>query len=171
MRSVSAKRAAQPAARARVLDLDEVNVADLTNAQMAQLLAEMQTQRPRARKQQQTAAVAVQCDGHTFPSKAERDAYLRLREDQAQGRISDLTLQPRFVIAEGFTDPLDGRKYPPLHYTADFQYQEPAHSGIWWVYEVKGRIFRDYPLRRHLFRQRYPYLHFVEQRTGRKRRR
>jgi uncharacterized protein DUF1064 len=144
--------------------IEEIDVASLSAAQMETLLGTMQAGGTPKKRNPHTNAVKVVCDGHEFPSKAERDEYLYLRDRLARGEIRNLRLQPRFVILEAFHDPLDGRLYPALHYTPDFIFEEaPDWRTV--VIEVKGRIFRDYPLRRHLFRERYPYIYFVEQRS------
>ncbi len=68
-------------------------------------------------------AKRVQCDGHTFDSKAEMRRYRHLALLQRAGRIHDLVLQPSYSIESGI-------------YTADFRYTDSA--GVVHVEDVKG---------------------------------
>jgi len=66
----------------------------------------------------------VECDGHTFDSKAEMRRYLDLRILQRAGKIRDLVLQPSYSIDTGI-------------YTADFRYVDAERRRIV-VEDVKG---------------------------------
>jgi hypothetical protein len=99
--------------------------------------------------------------GIWFDSKREAYRYLELLSEQQNGEISDLTLQPRFMLIPGFTDST-GKWEIAAHYTADFQY---VKNGKTIVEDVKSAITRskpDYVLRRKLFKTRYPELIFRE---------
>lgn len=87
----------------------------------------------------------AQLDGLTFDSRAEANRYLVLKDMQSRGKISHLTVHPRFLfVVNGY--PV-GRGYH-----ADFYYAAPGHT----VEDVKGPVERDWPLRRDLFLACYP---------------
>ena len=44
----------------------------------------------------------ITIDGHEFPSKKEGNRYLELKLLQKAGEISNLELQPRFLLQESF---------------------------------------------------------------------
>jgi hypothetical protein len=62
-------------------------------------------------------------DGHTFASAAEAARYMSLAHLQRIGAISDLRLQPGFLLAEKFVHPAWG-SLRALTYVADFSYKE-----------------------------------------------
>ena len=91
-------------------------------------------------------------DGHIFDSLAEADHYIVLKARQRDGEITNLRLQPKFILLEAFTDS-SGKRQRPITYTADFAYDEAGDSV---VVEVKGMETRDWIIRKKLFLQRYP---------------
>jgi hypothetical protein len=98
-------------------------------------------------------------DGIVFASKAEMKRYAELRMLERGRVISELVLQPRFVLQEGY---LDGPvKVRALEYVADFAYREPKNSRRV-VEDVKGHITEVYKIKRKLFRAKYPDIDFRE---------
>ena len=100
-------------------------------------------------------------DGHVFDSSREAARYIELKALQAAGVISDLELQPAFVLQEAMVlrpgDKRDKRNYlRAIRYTADFRYLEikPDHIVI---EEVKGQRTEAFNIREKLFRAKYPY--------------
>lgn len=89
-------------------------------------------------------------DGVVFDSKKEAEYYEYLKIRQAAGEISDLTLQPKFVLQKGFE--LNGKKYRPITYTADFSYYE---GGVHYVVDTKGYRTDVYRLKKKLFLKKY----------------
>jgi hypothetical protein len=61
-------------------------------------------------------------DGIQFASKAEMRRYAELKLRVQAGEIRDLTLQPKFLLQEGFTK--NGRNYQPIYYVGDFEYYD-----------------------------------------------
>jgi hypothetical protein len=131
----------------------------------------------------QTNARAKTIFNVTFPSGAEADRYLVLRDLLERGTITDLKVAaldevPTFRLIPAFVE-LDGTKHQEIGYTPDFMYRysDPGmpelHQGrVWHVEEVKGRIFKDYPLRKKLFLFYYGrHYVFHELRSGGRRRR
>lgn len=61
-------------------------------------------------------------DGHTFDSAKEHRRYLELRQLAEAGRITDLRLQPTYILQERFLDN-SGRPRREIVYKADFEYR------------------------------------------------
>jgi hypothetical protein len=93
-------------------------------------------------------------DGHRFASQAEGLRYTELRMLQTAGRISDLRLQPRYVLAERYQR-ADGGWERAVTYVADFAYLE---AGREIVEDVKGVETQVWRMKRRLFLQQYPAL-------------
>jgi hypothetical protein len=97
-------------------------------------------------------AKKVVVDNIAFDSKKEAERYQILVMLEKAGRISDLKLQPKFVLQEGFS--IDTKKYLPITYTADFSYYDRVLQEEV-VEEVKGFKTDDYRIRNKLFMKRY----------------
>lgn len=104
-------------------------------------------------------AKKVVVDGMTFDSEKESKRYLFLKQSQSDGVISDLELQPRYIILPAIKGerikhfkriPDRIEEYTiqqPVKYTADFRYVKDGQTV---VEDVKGSKFtmsRDLPLR------------------------
>lgn len=99
-------------------------------------------------------------DGILFHSKAEMVRYCSLKIMQKAGLISDLELQPEYVLLEGFKHPDHGR-LSPIRYRADFRYKD-MKSGKIIVEDVKGARTDVYRIKKILLLWRYPDINFVE---------
>ena len=93
-------------------------------------------------------------DGIKFASIKEGQYYRKLKRLLAAGKISDLRLQPSFVIAKSVY--LDGKKKAARKYKADFSYID--EHGEYIVVDVKGFRTEMYKLKRHLVKE----LHNIE---------
>lgn len=96
-------------------------------------------------------------DGIKFASKSEGERYLELKERERQGEITNLLLQPKFVLQESFRK--NGELFRAIHYVADFQYH--TRDGVLVIEDVKGYMGYTTPefrLKRKLFESRYPAL-------------
>lgn len=82
-------------------------------------------------------------DGRSFASQAERDRYHVLLDWQAQGKISNLELQPIYHFTINGISLRAGRQV--ARYTGDFRYRDAAGGLV--VEDVKGVITRDFHLR------------------------
>lgn len=100
----------------------------------------------------QTAAKKCVVGGVKFPSKAEGLRYAQLLALAEKGRVTALECHPHYDLF-GMNGGCVGRGY-----TADFRYVLDGTRSI--VEDVKGRSFRDWPLRRDLFADNYPELEF-----------
>jgi hypothetical protein len=98
-------------------------------------------------------------DNITFSSKKEMVRYNELKQLLQLGQISDLVLQPKFVLQEKFTDST-GKNHREICYVADFQYKI---KDIDIVEDVKGfRKIPVYLIKKKLFLFRYPQYVFIE---------
>ena len=100
-----------------------------------------------------SAAKKTTVDGIQFDSGQEAKVYGYLKLRQAAGEIAGLQIHRKFILHG-----LDGSAV--CEYTPDFCYMEGSRFT---VHEVKGRVSRDYPLRRGFFLAEYQDYAFVEQ--------
>jgi hypothetical protein len=97
-------------------------------------------------------AKRTEVDGIKFMSQSEANRYVELKRLQSAGVIQNLSLQPRFILQEGFlnVDTLD--KERKIEYVADFMYTENNETI---VEDVKGMKTADYKIKRKLFLFKY----------------
>ena len=95
----------------------------------------------------------VQVDMYVFDSIAESVRYKELKLLEQAGEISELTLQPRFLLQEAFRK--NGKSYRKIEYVADFQYIE---KGKTIVEDVKGIQTDVFKLKHKIFEKLYPDL-------------
>jgi hypothetical protein len=114
-------------------------------------------------------ASKASADGMEFDSTKERDRYLFLKQAEKNGIISNLELQPKYIILPAITDERVKRLktkdkvesytvQQPVRYTGDFRY---VKDGLIVVEDVKGSKFtmsRDLPLRVKMLR----YFHGIQ---------
>lgn len=96
-------------------------------------------------------------DGIKFDSKKESLRYLELKRKQELGQISNLELQPSFLLQEKFKR--DGKTYRPITYIADFKYVE---DGKVIVEDVKGFKTKEYLLKKKMLLYKYEGFEFRE---------
>lgn len=80
----------------------------------------------------------VQVDMHVFDSIAERTRYKELKLLERAKQISNLELQPHFLLQEAFKK--NGKTYRKIEYIADFKYIE---NGKTIVEDVKRNANRS----------------------------
>jgi hypothetical protein len=97
--------------------------------------------------------VPTEADGHWFASKKEARDYGVLKILQDAGQITNLRLQPRFVLQEAYTD-TDGAHHRMIEYVADFQWDD-LHTGKTHVRDSKGARTPVFLLKAKLFRAKY----------------
>lgn len=91
----------------------------------------------------------------TFDSKLEARVYDRLNILQKAGHISELELQPKFLLLD--TLRVEGhRTIPKKYYIADFKYKEKGKTVI---ADAKGMKTSTYQLKKHLFLEKYGHLY------------
>lgn len=94
----------------------------------------------------------VTIDGHKFDSIAEGNRYLVLKDMLDRGEITNLKLQPPFVLFKSFK--YQGRLIRQIKYIADFMYIEVS-SDLIVVEDVKGKVLPVFRLKEHLFLRQY----------------
>ena len=94
-------------------------------------------------------------DGIKFDSKREAERYIELKLLERAGVISNLVLQPKYVLQDKFRR--NGKTVRAIHYIADFEYIE---DGIKVVEDVKGMETKDFKLKEKMFLFRYPEIEF-----------
>ncbi len=95
----------------------------------------------------------VQVDMYVFDSIAESKRYKELKLLLKVGKISDLKLQPRFLLQDSFKK--NGKTFRKIEYVADFQYIE---NGKTIVEDVKGIQTDVFKLKHKIFERVYPDL-------------
>lgn len=95
----------------------------------------------------------VQVDMYVFDSIAEAKRYKELKLLERTKKISDLELQPHFLLQESFRK--NGKTYRKVEYIADFKYIE---NGRTIVEDVKGMQTDVFKLKHKLFEMKYPDL-------------
>ncbi len=104
-------------------------------------------------------------NGITFASAKEAKRYQELLLIEKAGWLKDLTLQPKFLLQEGFRD-RDGKWIRPIYYIADFRYRN-CGTGVspcepWTIEDAKGYKTDTYRLKKKLFLKRRPEFIFIE---------
>ena len=94
-----------------------------------------------------------QNESYTFDSKLEQSHFAALTHRLKRGEIQNLTLQPEYILQEGFTLYTDKTKsgktkIPKMVYVSDFRYIE---DGKVIVVDSKGFKTPVYSLKRKLF--------------------
>lgn len=92
-------------------------------------------------------------DGEEFDSKKEGNRYKELKLLLKVGKISNLELQPRFLLQDGFKK--NGRTFRKIEYIADFKYIE---NGKTIVEDVKGMQTDVFKIKHKIFEKVYPNL-------------
>lgn len=113
--------------------------------------------KPQKQTKNKYNAKKVLIDGIWFDSKKEGARYQELKLQEHCGLISDLKLQPKFILQEGFN--IQDYKVGPITYKADFQYEK---GGEIVVEDTKGFKTRDYILKKKLFLKKFPEYRFLE---------
>lgn len=92
-------------------------------------------------------------DGEEFDSKKEGNRYKELKLLLKAGKISNLELQLRFLLQDGFKK--NGRTFRKIEYIADFKYIE---NGKTIVEDVKGMQTDVFKIKHKIFEKVYPDL-------------
>lgn len=92
-------------------------------------------------------------EDYGFDSIQESRRYKELKLLLKAGQISNLELQPHFLLQDSFKK--NGKTYRKIEYIADFKYIE---EGKTIVEDVKGMQTDVFKLKRKLFEKKYPDL-------------
>lgn len=93
----------------------------------------------------------TQMDMYVFDSAKEAQRYRELTLLERAGEISNLELQPRFLLQDSFKK--NGKTYRKIEYIADFKYIE---NGKTIVEDVKGLQTEVFKIKHKLFEKKYP---------------
>ena len=96
-------------------------------------------------------------DGITFDSKKEAERYSILKLREKNGEISDLELQPKFILLEPFeVEHIQKgvKKFRGINYVADFKYNVDGWERPW-VEDVKGMKTDIYKIKKKMFLSKY----------------
>jgi hypothetical protein len=94
-------------------------------------------------------------DGIEFDSRREANRYCELKIRHCLGEITNLELQPEFLLQEAFCK--NGKKHRAIKYRADFRYKVVV-TGETVVEDVKGCRTDVFNLKLKMFEERYPDL-------------
>lgn len=97
-------------------------------------------------------------DNITFSSKKEKERYNQLKLMLQAGEVSELVLQPKFLLQDSFVDN-KGKTHRAIYYVADFQYKVKVLTV---VEDSKGYPTPAYKLKKKLFLFKYPDYIFIE---------
>jgi hypothetical protein len=97
-------------------------------------------------------------DGIKFDSKKEGARYSELKMLEKAGFISDLELQPKFMICKQVK--WGGKTLRKRYYIADFYYVNQENEQV--VEDVKGCLTDIYKLKKQIFLTLYPHYIFIE---------
>ncbi len=99
----------------------------------------------------------VVIDGIEFMSQKEGNRYCELKLMQKAKMISNLQLQPKFMLQEGFKK--NGKKYQAITYIADFMYFDNIEKRTI-VEDVKSEATKTdvYKIKKKLFEYKYKEL-------------
>ena len=93
----------------------------------------------------------VVVDNILFDSKKEANYYTKLKILRDAGKISDLELQKRYALQQGFK--LHGKTYRAITYIADFVYKD--QEGQTHVVDTKGYRTQVYKIKKKLFMKKF----------------
>lgn len=101
-------------------------------------------------------------NGIKYDSQKEYLRHLYLKTLEEEGKISELELQKKFLLQEGFT--YNGKKERPIYYIADFYYFDKKLN-CYIAEDVKSEITKKdktYRLKKKMFEYQYPNIAFKE---------
>ena len=96
-------------------------------------------------------------NGIKFDSKKEADYYNKLLLREKAGEISDIKLQPSFILQDKFRR--NGKGIRAIEYRADFSFVE---NGKDFIIDTKGFKTEIYKLKLKLLYFKYPDINFFE---------
>ena len=105
------------------------------------------------RKKNKYGAVKTEVGGIVFDSRKEAKRYIELKEMEANGKITNLERQKRYVLQPAFE--LNGKKFRPIIYISDFEYDDK--DGIHHTEDAKGKILPVFKIKAKLFAYKYGY--------------
>lgn len=102
-------------------------------------------------KKSKYSAKRTAVDGIIFASKREAQRYIILRAKAREGLITDLILQPKFILQDKFR--YEGKGVREIAYLADFQYVDSDGTTV--VEDSKGFRTEGYAIKAKWFICKY----------------
>lgn len=110
----------------------------------------------------------VSFDGYTFDSKREGNVYLRLKDLQSRGRISDLQIHPKWELQPKLTEKYvkhlktkdkecERTVLLPITYEADFAFYHNSKYVVLDVKISKSLLPKEYQIKKKMMR----YVHGI----------
>ena len=111
--------------------------------------------------------VKTTINGISFSSKMEAKVYEVLLSLKEKNIISNLILQPKFVLNESFRriyydsrkEKINTNQIREITYISDFSFIYKEKN---FILEVKGMMDQKYPIKKKLFLSKYPEILFLE---------
>lgn len=131
-----------------------IDISRLGPAAQKQALAKLLGQKEAKRAKygsRKAARTMPNGESRTFDSQREARRYDQLRMMYEAGMISDLRLQQRFTLQEGYVA-ADGEVVRPVVYIADFRY---IRDGTVVVEDVKGVKTPEYQIKKKLMQDKF----------------
>ena len=97
-------------------------------------------------------AIKTMVDGITFDSNRESVRYRELRNMQRAGMVKNITLQPKFLLQDGYRRS-DGKRIRAINYIADFKVEYP--DGHIEIEDSKGIETPIFKIKRKLLEAKY----------------
>lgn len=91
-------------------------------------------------------------NGITFDSRREAERYVELKVLQKKGLITQLELQPKFLLQKGFK--YRGKTQSAITYKADFRYID-LETNTYVVEDVKGMVTQAFAIKKKMFLATY----------------
>lgn len=95
--------------------------------------------------------------GIKFDSKLESQRYLVLLSATQRDEIFNLTLQPKFILQDGFRDKR-GKKHREIAYKADFSYRTSTGEIV--IEDAKGMQTPVFKIKMKMLLYKYPEINF-----------
>lgn len=105
-------------------------------------------------------AKKTKVDEIIFDSRAEAKRYRELMLLKRAGEVTEVELQPSYVLMPGFKHKATGKRVQAITYKADFLVTYA--DGHQEIEDVKGFINQVYALKKKLFMRAYPDLQIKE---------
>lgn len=103
------------------------------------------------KKKSKYGSKKVYIDYHLFDSRDEANYFFHLLDLQEKGLIKGYTLQPRFLLQEGFVK--NDEEFSKIDYKADFEVYHCDNTTE--VIDIKGLMTTDFIIKHKMFEYRY----------------
>jgi hypothetical protein len=123
---------------------------------LAKKIAAKKEKAPKRKKSKYNSKKVV-IDGKKFDSMLEGSYYNFLKLEKESGKIRDFSLQPVFLLIDGFTR--DGKKYQKTEYISDFKVI--CNDGVEEIIDTKGVLTGIFRIKAKLLLSLYDINFFI----------